>query len=206
MIKDHILNSKNYKYHLASFLTSSPDIDHLPEDSGIEVAFTGRSNAGKSSVLNALTNQKKLARTSKTPGCTQLINIFEIEKGYRLVDLPGYGYAKLPKKIKMKWQSTLGEYLFIRNCLKGIVVIMDIRHPLQDLDKEVIHLAIKARRPLLALLAKDDKLSAHARKTQLNMVRQAMLHFIYNIPVETFSARNKSGVIMLIQKLNTWFN
>lgn len=200
------MNSKHYKYHLTSFLTSAPDIHHLPRDTGIEIAFTGRSNAGKSSVVNTLTNQKNLARTSKTPGCTQLINIFEIEQGYRLVDLPGYGYAQLPKKIKIKWQRALGEYLHMRKCLKGLVVIMDIRHPLQDLDKEIIQWAVQARMPQLVLLTKDDKLSSSTRNTKLNMVREAMLHFMDNIQVETFSARNRTGVLILIKKLNTWFN
>ena len=109
----------------------------MPEDSGIEVAFAGRSNAGKSSALNALTNQK-LARTSKTPGRTQLINVFDIRENRRLIDLPGYGFAKVPIEMKKQWQRSLGEYLQERQSLKGLVVLMDIRHPLKDLDQDLI--------------------------------------------------------------------
>ncbi len=118
-------------YQQTHFVTSAPDIRHLPSDTGIEVAFAGRSNAGKSSALNTLTNQKNLARTSKTPGRTQLINLFEVAEGKRLVDLPGYGYAQVPEEMKIKWQRALGEYLEKRMCLKGLVVLMDIRHPLK---------------------------------------------------------------------------
>ena len=125
----------------ATFTISAPDIRRLPADSGIEVAFAGRSNAGKSSALNTLTNQRSLARTSKTPGRTQLINIFEIAENKRLVDLPGYGFAKVPMEMKKKWQKALGEYLEKRECLKGLVILMDIRHPLKDLDMDLIQWA-----------------------------------------------------------------
>ena len=102
---------KTHNYQATHFVISAPDIRHLPEDTGIEVAFAGRSNAGKSSALNALTQQKSLARTSKTPGRTQLINLFEVTEGCRVVDLPGYGYAEVPEAMKRKWQAALGEYL-----------------------------------------------------------------------------------------------
>ena len=115
-----------WNYQQTHFVTSAPDIRHLPSDTGIEVAFAGRSNAGKSSALNTLTNQKNLARTSKTPGRTQLINLFEVAEGKRLVDLPGYGYAQVPEEMKIKWQRALGEYLEKRMCLKGLVVLMDM--------------------------------------------------------------------------------
>ena len=127
----------------ATFLTSAPSIDHLTNSDGMEVAFAGRSNAGKSSALNRLTRQKGLARTSKTPGRTQLINMFELDDERRLVDLPGYGYAKVPLEMKLKWQKSLGEYLQQRKCLKGLVVLMDIRHPLKDLDQNLIHWAVE---------------------------------------------------------------
>ncbi|MDG6370056.1 ribosome biogenesis GTP-binding protein YihA/YsxC, partial [Glaesserella parasuis] len=129
-------------YHKTHFLTSAPDIHHLPEDSGVEIAFAGRSNAGKSTALNALTNQKNLARTSKTPGRTQLINLFEVEPNCKLVDLPGYGYAAVPEQMKLQWQRSLGEYLQKRECLRGVVILMDIRHPLKDLDQQMIEWAV----------------------------------------------------------------
>lgn len=125
-------------YQNTHFITSAPDIRHLPEDEGVEIAFAGRSNAGKSSALNRLTNQKSLAKTSKTPGRTQLINLFKVEEGCHIVDLPGYGFAQVPVEMKNKWQKSLGEYLQKRECLKGLVVLMDIRHPMKDLDQQMI--------------------------------------------------------------------
>ena len=154
----------------ATFTLSAPDIRRLPADSGIEVAFAGRSNAGKSSALNTLTNQRSLARTSKTPGRTQLINIFEIAEDKRLVDLPGYGFAKVPMEMKKKWQKALGEYLEKRECLKGLVILMDIRHPLKDLDMDLIQWAADGELPVLALLTKSDKLSPGKLSAQVSAV------------------------------------
>ncbi|WP_130835478.1 ribosome biogenesis GTP-binding protein YihA/YsxC [[Erwinia] mediterraneensis] len=193
-------------YHVTHFVTSAPDIRHLPADSGIEVAFAGRSNAGKSSALNALTNQKNLARTSKTPGRTQLINLFEVVEGKRLVDLPGYGYAEVPEEMKRKWQRALGEYLQMRNALKGLVVLMDIRHPLKDLDQQMIQWAVESQIPVLVLLTKADKLASGARKAQLNMVREASLAFMGDVQVEVFSSLKKIGVDKLRHKLDLWFS
>lgn len=193
-------------YHITHFMLSAPDIHHLPADTGIEIAFAGRSNAGKSSALNTLTNQKSLARTSKTPGRTQLINLFEVVEGKRLVDLPGYGYAEVPEEMKRKWQRALGEYLQKRQALKGLVVLMDIRHPLKDLDQQMIEWAVQSEIPVLLLLTKADKLASGARKTQLNMVREASLAFRGDIQVEVFSSLKKSGVDKLRQKLDTWFS
>lgn len=167
----------NWNYHLTHFVLSAPDIRHLPSDTGIEVAFAGRSNAGKSSALNTLTNQKSLARTSKTPGRTQLINLFEVADGKRLVDLPGYGYAEVPEEVKLKWQRALGEYLQKRNSLKGLVVLMDIRHPLKDLDQQMVQWAVASNISVMILLTKADKLASGARKSQLNMVREASKMF-----------------------------
>lgn len=196
----------NWNYHLTHFVTSAPDIRHLPADTGIEVAFAGRSNAGKSSALNTLTNQKALARTSKTPGRTQLINLFQVADGKRLVDLPGYGYAQVPEEMKRKWQQALGEYLQMRNCLQGLVVLMDIRHPLKDLDQQMIEWAVDCNIPVLVLLTKADKLASGARKAQLNRVREAVIAFNGDVQVEAFSSLKKLGVDKLRQKLDTWFN
>jgi GTP-binding protein len=200
------LTIRTYNYQVTHFVTSAPDIRHLPADEGIEVAFAGRSNAGKSSALNTLTNQKSLARTSKTPGRTQLINLFELQPGLRLVDLPGYGYAEVPEELKRKWQKALGEYLQKRNCLKGLVVLMDIRHPLKDLDQQMIQWAVAVDLPVLVLLTKADKLASGARKAQLNMVREAALAFMGDVQVEAFSSLKKIGVDKLSQKLDTWFS
>ncbi|MEQ9889423.1 ribosome biogenesis GTP-binding protein YihA/YsxC [Pectobacterium zantedeschiae] len=198
--------TQQYNYHMTRFIISAPDIRHLATDSGIEVAFAGRSNAGKSSALNTLTNQKNLARTSKTPGRTQLINLFQVADGVRLVDLPGYGYAEVPEQMKIKWQRALGEYLQKRNSLKGLVVLMDIRHPLKDLDQQMIQWAVDVGLPVLVLLTKADKLASGARKTQLNMVREAVLPFTGDIQVEVFSSLKKLGVDKLRQKLDNWFS
>ncbi|WP_312240798.1 ribosome biogenesis GTP-binding protein YihA/YsxC [Pantoea sp.] len=193
-------------YHVTHFVTSAPDIRHLPADTGIEVAFAGRSNAGKSSALNTLTNQKNLARTSKTPGRTQLINLFEVVEGKRLVDLPGYGYAEVPEEMKRKWQRALGEYLQMRDALKGLVVLMDIRHPLKDLDQQMIQWAVESQIPVLVLLTKADKLASGARKAQLNRVREASLAFMGDVQVEMFSSLKKIGVDKLRNKLDVWFS
>ncbi|WP_033784328.1 MULTISPECIES: ribosome biogenesis GTP-binding protein YihA/YsxC [Pantoea] len=193
-------------YHVTHFVMSAPDIRHLPADTGIEVAFAGRSNAGKSSALNTLTNQKGLARTSKTPGRTQLINLFEVKEGKRLVDLPGYGYAEVPEEMKLKWQRALGEYLQKRQALKGLVVLMDIRHPLKDLDRQMIQWSVESGIPVLLLLTKADKLASGARKAQLNVVREAALEFVGDVQVELFSSLKKIGVDKVRQKLDSWFN
>ncbi|WP_407704056.1 ribosome biogenesis GTP-binding protein YihA/YsxC [Zophobihabitans entericus] len=199
-------NIRSLNYAKTHFVTSAPDISHLPSDTGVEVAFAGRSNAGKSSALNALTQQKSLARTSKTPGRTQLINLFEVEENCRLVDLPGYGYAEVPEAVKRKWQKSLGEYLQKRESLKGLIVLMDIRHPLKDLDQQMIDWAVAVGLPILLLLTKSDKLASGAQKQQLNMVKEAILPFQGDITVANFSSLKKQGLEQLKQKLNEWFS
>jgi len=191
-------------YTRAKFLTSAPDIRHLSKNDGIEVAFAGRSNAGKSSALNALTRQKNLARTSKTPGRTQLINVFELDDERRLVDLPGYGFAQVPIAMKKKWQQSLGEYLQKRECLRGLVVMMDIRHPFKDLDQDLIYWAVDANIPVLALLTKADKLKSGKRKSQLMMAEEAALAFMGDVTVKTFSSLSKHGLPELERILDGW--
>jgi GTP-binding protein len=192
------------KYNTASFVTSAPDISRLPADTGIEVAFAGRSNAGKSSALNTLTDQK-LARTSKTPGRTQLINTFELDADKRLIDLPGYGFAKVPIEMKKKWQKSLGEYLQKRQSLKGIVVLMDIRHPLKDLDRDLIDWAVGSEIPVLALLTKADKLKQGARKAQVLQVRRELSNLEGDITVHAFSSLKGTGLPEVAKKLDEWF-
>ncbi len=198
-------NIRQLNYAKTHFIMSAPDISHLPIDSGVEVAFAGRSNAGKSSALNCLTNQKSLARTSKTPGRTQLINLFEVEENCRLVDLPGYGYAQVPEAIKRKWQKSLGEYLQKRESLKGLIVLMDIRHPLKDLDQQMIDWAVSVNIPIMLLLTKADKLASGAQKQQVNLVKEAILPFQGDITVAPFSSPKRVGLEQLKQKLNEWF-
>lgn len=195
-----------YRYQQTHFLTSAPNISHLADDSGIEIAFAGRSNAGKSSALNTLTQQKNLARTSKTPGRTQLINLFQIEEGKRLVDLPGYGYAEVPEQVKKNWQKALGEYLQKRQSLKGLVVLMDIRHPLKDLDQQMVQWAVDSQIPVLILLTKADKLANGARNEQVNKVREAVIAFMGDIQVEYFSSLKRQGLDKLTAKLDSWFS
>lgn len=192
-------------YQSTTFLTSAPDIRALPADTGIEVAFAGRSNAGKSSALNTLTRQNSLARTSKTPGRTQLINTFSLNNGRRLIDLPGYGFAKVPLAVKEKWQKSLAEYLTKRQSLKGLVVLMDIRHPLKDLDQDLIQWAVQSKLSVLILLTKADKLASGARKKTLLEVREASLAFMGDITVHTFSSQNKHGLPELEQVLDLWY-
>ena len=178
----------------ATFTISAPDISHLPNDSGIEVAFAGRSNAGKSSALNVLANQRGLARISKTPGRTQLINVFEVAENRRLVDLPGYGFAKVPLAMKQKWQRALGEYLEKRESLKGLVILMDIRHPLKDLDMDLIQWAADSELPVLALLTKCDKLSQGKRSAEVLKVKNALASLNADIRVQAFSSLKRTGM------------
>ncbi|MFH4665601.1 ribosome biogenesis GTP-binding protein YihA/YsxC [Vibrio cidicii] len=192
-------------YQNTHFITSAPDIRHLPADEGIEIAFAGRSNAGKSSALNRLTNQKSLAKTSKTPGRTQLINLFKVTDGCHIVDLPGYGFAQVPLEMKQKWQRSLGEYLQKRACLQGLVVLMDIRHPMKDLDQQMIAWAIESRIPVQVLLTKADKLKSGARKAELLKIRQLAATFGGDVQVDLFSSLKGIGVDQLRAKLDEWF-
>jgi len=190
----------------ATFTLSAPDIRRLPEDSGIEVAFAGRSNAGKSSALNTLTNQRGLARVSKTPGRTQMINIFEVAPNRRLVDLPGYGFAKVPLEMKKKWQKALGEYLEKRECLKGLVILMDIRHPLKDLDMDLIQWAVDSDLPILALLTKCDKLSQGKRSSEVLQVKKTLSSLNADITVQAFSSLKYTGLEQANVLISQWLS
>ncbi|UDG80046.1 ribosome biogenesis GTP-binding protein YihA/YsxC [Candidatus Steffania adelgidicola] len=197
--------TKSYNYHITHFMKSAATIQDLSVDNGIEIAFVGRSNSGKSSAINILTNQKNLARTSKIPGRTQLINLFEVEQGIRLVDLPGYGYAAVPENVKRNWQQAISEYLQKRDSLKGLVIFMDIRHPMKELDRKIVAWAANVNIPILVLLTKADKLSPEKCKAQLKLVRKVVLEFIGDVQIATFSAVKKQGVDTLWQKLDVWF-
>lgn len=196
---------KTTVYRQAHFLKSAEKLSQCPDDVGYEVAFAGRSNAGKSSAINTLTDNKKLARTSKTPGRTQLINFFQIDENRRLVDLPGYGYAKVSESMKLNWQKHLSEYLQKRKCLRGIVLLMDSRHPLQEFDLSVIAWASEGNLPVHLVLTKSDKLKPNAARNQLRQVKAKVKDMGLNATVQMLSSLKKSGVDELIAQLNIWY-
>ncbi|MES9992510.1 MAG: ribosome biogenesis GTP-binding protein YihA/YsxC [Candidatus Thiodiazotropha sp.] len=194
----------NPYYHRAQFLKSAARLSQSPTDTGIEVAFAGRSNAGKSSALNVLCGQKSLARTSKTPGRTQLLNFFALDEERRLVDLPGYGYAKVAESIKRDWQKTLANYIEYRQCLRGMVLLMDIRHPMTEFDRQMLDWNSHHGLPTHILLTKADKLKTGAAKNTLLKV-QSMLTGRPEITLQRFSALKKQGIDECHQVLDIWF-
>ncbi len=193
-------------FHKAKYTQSAPSIRECPPEDGVEVAFAGRSNAGKSSAINTLTNNHKLARVSKTPGRTQLINFFELSDTQRLVDLPGYGYAKVSREQKELWQRHLSEYLRERRCLHGLILLMDIRHPLQEFDTTMLNWAKGSNMPVHILLTKADKLSRGQAGSALlevkNEIKKAGLSDL--VSVQVFSSLKNTGLDDLKAKLQTW--
>jgi GTP-binding protein len=181
-------------FRSAHFLLSAPSHRQLPQDSGTEVAFAGRSNAGKSSALNAICDQTGLARTSKTPGRTQLLNVFALDAERRLVDLPGYGYAKVPEKLREQWRQAIDDYLRGRESLRGIVLIMDSRHPLKDFDRQMLAFCHNMDLPCHVLLTKSDKLSRSEASRALASVRRESTAQRWNATAQLFSALGKSGL------------
>lgn len=202
------IHNARINYTKAEFTQSAPSIRQCPPDTGAEVAFAGRSNAGKSSAINALTGNHKLARTSKTPGRTQLLNFFAVSETQRLVDLPGYGYAKVPLKMKQDWERNLSEYLRERQCLKGLILLMDSRHPMQEFDTTMLNWAIGSEMPVHILLTKADKLSKGPAQATLLALRQHLKEAGVDdlVTVQLFSSLKKSGVDQLIKQLNFWLN
>lgn len=186
-----------------TFIKGAYKLSQLPPDTGIEVAFAGRSNVGKSSVLNVLSGVKSLARTSKTPGRTQEINFFDLGNDRRLVDLPGYGYAKVSDAKKRHWGETLGEYLLTRKSLVGLVLLMDVRHPLKEYDLAMIDWCAHADLPVYIILNKSDKLSHGKASAALQEVKR-------KIPssrvagIQLFSALKRSGIEAAIRRLCSW--
>ena len=193
------------RYHSVQFLTSAAQLKQLPKNSGIEIAFAGRSNAGKSTLLNCLTQQKRLAKTSKTPGRTQLINLFSIDPDRRLVDLPGYGYAQVPQDVKERWQRTLALYLEKRKCLKGIILLMDSRHPLQPLDMQLLDYNMNRHLPTHIVLTKIDKLTNSQAKATLLKMKKTFEDETDLLSIQTFSSLTKVGLSELVQKMDGWF-
>lgn len=195
-------------YHTASFMTSAPTLAQCPADQGREVAFAGRSNAGKSSAINTLTQQKALARTSKTPGRTQLINFFSVgaDESCRLVDLPGYGFAKVPEKVKLEWQRHLAEYLQRRESLQGLMLMMDVRHPLSEFDEMMLGWADEQDMSVHILLTKADKLKPGAAKNSLQQVRSRLREWEDLVSVQLFSALKKQGIDEARARLDGWLS
>jgi GTP-binding protein len=188
----------------AEFLTSASKLSQCPPDNGWEVAFAGRSNAGKSSAINSLTGNKKLAKTSKTPGRTQLINFFELSEEQRLVDLPGYGFAKVPLAVKREWTKQLENYLQKRESLRGLILLMDVRHPMQPFDQQMLNWALEASMPVHILLTKADKLKRGPASSALLKVRSELKPHSHLASVQLFSAMKHSGHEELIKVLNAW--
>ena len=187
------------------FITSAPDLSRLPPDQGVEIAFAGRSNAGKSSAINAICDHSGLTKTSRTPGRTQLINLFEIEPGYYLVDLPGYGYAQVPEATRRRWQQSMAVYLQRRSALRALVVTMDIRHPLREHDRQLLTWAAAANLPALLLLTKADKLSASARRSTMDRLDTELNAFGGSFILQAFSATRHLGVAESRELLSSWY-
>ncbi|MCB1759230.1 MAG: YihA family ribosome biogenesis GTP-binding protein [Gammaproteobacteria bacterium] len=192
-------------YHHARFLTSAAKVEGAPPDQGIEVAFAGRSNAGKSSAINALCQQNQLARTSKTPGRTQLLNFFRLDDERRLVDLPGYGYAKVAESLKRQWQQEMADYLACRRSLCGLVLLMDIRHPLKDFDLQMLEWAERQKLPVHILLTKADKLKRGAAAQTLLQLRRAISQRAVQSSAQLFSALKREGIDEAHRQLDRWF-
>ncbi|MCH9756142.1 MAG: ribosome biogenesis GTP-binding protein YihA/YsxC [Gammaproteobacteria bacterium] len=193
-------------YTEATFLKSAAKVNQLPEDIGVEVAFAGRSNAGKSSAINCLTGIKQLARTSKTPGRTRLMNCFVLQDElYRLIDLPGYGYAKVSHAMKREWQAHLAHYFEVRKSLKGLVVLMDIRHPLMPLDQSMVEWALGRDLPVHVLLTKADKISRSQAQSTVFKVQKHYAAYENLLSVQMFSSLKRQGLDVLHQVLDAWY-
>lgn len=200
-----MLDKESLTYTNTHFVKSAAKLSQCPTDVLREVAFAGRSNAGKSSALNTLTQNKKLARTSKTPGRTQLINYFQLgETPLCLVDLPGYGFAKVPVSKKNEWQKELGNYLEKRDPLVGLVLLMDIRHPLKEFDNSMLDWAREKQMPVHILLTKADKLKRGPAQNTLLQVKKAVKDLGELVTIQTFSSHNGEGLKILQKRLNSW--
>ncbi len=190
-------------FNKTEFTISAARLAECPGDSLAEVAFAGRSNAGKSSAINAITGQSRLARISKTPGRTQLINFFQVDPQYYLVDLPGYGFAQVPLSVKEKWQAELENYLRRREPLAGIVLLSDVRHPLKEFDQMMLNWAVQSELPVLLLLTKADKLKRGAAKNTLLKVQKEVSE-LPEVEVQLFSALKNMGIEEARSKLSDW--
>jgi GTP-binding protein len=186
-----------------TFIKGAYTLKQLPDDTGVEVAFAGRSNVGKSSILNTLAGVKSLARTSKTPGRTQEINFFDLGNDKRLVDLPGYGYAKVSAAKQRHWAETLSKYLISRQSLAGVILLMDIRHPLKEFDRNMVHWCTEAELPVYVILNKSDKLSRGKAGASLLDVKRKLSEFPIE-GIQLFSSLKRTGVDDALQQLCHW--
>jgi GTP-binding protein len=193
-------------FQQVQFHLSVPDPSRLPADTGLEVAFAGRSNAGKSSALNAITAQKSLARTSKTPGRTQHIVVFELDPDHRLIDLPGYGYAKVSRKIIQKWQHALNLYLKTRQSLCGLIMLSDIRHPLKDSDLQMLDWCQEANMPVHVLLTKADKLSKGKAHSVWHQSDKLLKSRYSQVSCQLFSSKSGTGLEDARKFLYQWLH
>ena len=200
MTKDNAFSESWYNQF--NFLLSAHTLKQLPRDDGVEVAFVGRSNAGKSSVINSITGKKSLARISKTPGRTRLLNFFGYRDGIRLVDLPGYGFAKVPAEVKQHWVKLINGYLESRSSLKGIIHIMDVRHPLSTFDVQMLSWCQAVDLPAHVLLNKSDKLSRGAGLNTLNEVKDKLVPGRHS--VQLFSSLKRTGIEEVRMLLASW--
>lgn len=189
----------------AEFVLSAPSLAETPENAGREVAFAGRSNAGKSSVLNRITGQRSLARTGRTPGRTQALNFFRAGEDRFLVDLPGYGYAKTDRQLQADWQAHVEAYLAQRQALVGIVLVMDVRHPFQTFDRQLLRWAGQAALPVLVLLNKADKLGHEAQLEVMRQAEEETAAYPTVTPV-LFSALRGQGAVTVLRQLRDWLN
>ena len=196
----------NTYYRQAKFLISAASKKQFPEGGGIEVAFAGRSNAGKSSAINTLCDNKSLAKISRTPGRTRLVNYFTLDEQRRLVDLPGYGYAKVPLPVKKEWEKLMEDYLQHTKSLRGLVIIMDIRHPLKDFDIQMLDWCEHFGLPAHLLLTKTDKLKKGPAQATLLKIKKLLTNEGYDASVQTFSALKKTGLDELVNKINGWMD
>lgn len=194
-------------FHHAKFYTTVNHLKDLPATTA-EIAFVGRSNAGKSSVINTLTNHTRLAYVSKTPGRTQHINFFELANGRFMVDLPGYGYAQVPEAVRQHWVTLLGNYLQTRSQLIGLILIMDIRHPLKELDKRMLDFFAVTKQPVHILLSKADKLSKNEQIKTLAMVKKLLQPYVsrQQVTVQLFSSLKKQGIDEVNDIVAAWFS
>ena len=192
-------------FRQARYLISAHRLDQLPADTGAEVAFAGRSNAGKSSAMNTLCDPTGLARTSKTPGRTQQINVFPLaDPAQRLIDLPGYGYAKVPEALRAHWRGVLDAYLRTRSSLRGLVLVMDARHPLKDFDRQMLAFGAASGRPCHCLLTKADKLSRSEGARTLAAVRKELAEIAPEASAQLFSSLGKTGLDELRALVVRW--
>lgn len=195
-------NTPRNPFRQAEYTLAAHHLRQLPPDEGREVAIAGRSNAGKSSALNVLTGQKSLARTSKTPGRTQQIVIFQVDEDRRIADLPGYGYAKVPQELKAHWQEVMQAYFETRQSLRGVVLVMDIRHPMKPFDQMMLDWCAATRLPCHILMTKADKLKRGPAQAALLKVRQILPE---GASAQVFSAKNRTGLDEWLAVMRAWY-